>query len=587
MFRLKLLLFSLMIALFTPLITAQDDVLFHTLTVEDVERTYHLTLPDSTDDPVPLVVALHPAASSGNAMRALSGLDVAAERGFAVVYPNSDGFFWNDGRVDVPNNPLQLTDADDAGFIMALIDELVETHNIDPDRVYLTGQSAGGTMAYKLACTMPERFAAVALVSTLMWDYHRDQCPDEAPAPVNILIAHGTRDLVYPVQGRDFNPSASTTTFTLQDTVNYWIDRNDCEVEGFVEVGSGATIFDTCAEGTSVALYIMPGIAHNWPRISEGRVDDFAIDATQMLLDYFAGEDDWAPEPVSFELIDENGQNVPPRTYRAYVPTTYNPDDPMPLVIVLHGRPDSGFGIAYITDMNPVAEEEGFIAVYPDGLDMSWNYYYGISTAIQKDYVGDDGQFLRDLIVELSQDLNIDQSRIYVTGFSNGGFMTQYLACAEADQFAAFAVVGATFYPGLDRLCEDTPPQPILFMHGTEDVSIRWDGTRAPGGTHLSAFPVSQSLGWWATRNGCELQSEIEELPVSGDSPGSQVFYNTFPNCDEGAELIFYYVLGGGHNWPGVPGRISEEIAGLVNMDINASEEIWAFFEGYTREVDE
>ncbi len=167
--------------------------------------------------------------------------------------------------------------------------------------------------------------------------------------------------------------------------------------------------------------------------------------------------------------------------------------------------------------------------------------------------------------------------------------MTEYLACVEQDQFAAFAVVGSTLYGGLPPLCErnEAGPVPILFMHGTDDVSVPWDGLEIiPDTGYYNTYPMNLTLGYWAQHNGCSLVADYEELPISGESPGTLVYYNEFPECEPGSALIFYYIDGGGHNWPGIQGRLPESIAGRVNMDINANDEIWKFFSQYTRDLD-
>ena len=170
-----------------------------------------------------------------------------------------------------------------------------------------------------------------------------------------------------------------------------------------------------------------------------------------------------------------------PRQYSLYVPPTADPAEPLPLVIALHGRPGTGAGLAYLLDMNRVAAAEGFAVVYPDGKPVGaavsgneWNYARGFAGFV--DNGQDDVALLRTLAEDLSRDLNIDPRRVYVTGFSNGGFMTQRVACEAADTFAAFASVSATAGVGLLELCDGQPPAPMLLIHGTHDIVVRWAG---------------------------------------------------------------------------------------------------------------
>src|SRR5690606_5750681 len=95
-------------------------------------------------------------------------------------------------------------------------------------------------------------------------------------------------------------------------------------------------------------------------------------------------------------------------------------------------------------------------------------------------YPQDDVNFLKNLLDDLSVDLNIDQERAYITGYSNGGFITMRMACSGSDRFAAFASVGATFYPWMHDVCLGSDPAPILFMNGSQDISIPFDGIVQP-----------------------------------------------------------------------------------------------------------
>lgn len=543
-----------------------------TLMHDGLERSYTLHLPDgyNDDEPLPLVLALHPTASSGEWMAILTGLnDAADERNFIAAYPQSYEFAWNDGRETGP----AVSGTDDVGFINALVEHLTEAYAVDPERVYLAGYAGGGTMTYLAACQTHSPFAGVAVVGALLWDYHVTACPEEGD-PIPMLIMRGSADPFYLEDGRDFTVSS---TLSLENTLNLWGGRNGCDMEAGQQVAN-VTLYSDCAAGSRLAYYEVEGGGGNWPRTGNYHLNQFGVDATEIVIGFFAGDEDWAaaqPEPFTGQA----------RTYNAFVPSSYNPADRTPLVVVLHGRPDNGAGIAYISDMNTIAEREGFVAVYPDGLENEWNYTRAIPMFGNMD-TADDAQFLSDMVDDLAQDLNIDRERVYVTGFSNGGFMTQRLACEARDQYAAFAVVGATAFLGMIELCEDKAPAPILFMHGTEDVSIPWEGIpRSVGGEMVYlAAPMLRTIEFWIAHNGCDVTYEETQLEPQGDSPETSVHLLEFDGCPENSALDFYAIFGGGHNWPGVPGRLREDIAGNVNMDIHASQVIWDFFSEFTQE---
>ena len=572
------------IALVLGTTAAQAESTTEALVHDGIERTYHTYTPENFNGMA--LMALHPTVSSGKAMEAMTDLNEAAdEHGFMMVYPNSYTKSWNTGRDETGLQALEEP-INDTGFILALHDHLIETHGVDSDRIFLTGHSSGGGLAYLLACNAADQFAGVAVVGTLLWNFQADGCPEsDEPAPINLLVVHGNSDSRFPLEGQTWPNQQPDTPYVLrtlgiEQTMELYLDRSACAFDAIEGVEGVETVtFTDCADGVQLSLYVVPGAGHGWPRTGDYVLNQTGVDATELITSWMMGDADWAQPPGDSTISL-------PRSYRYYVPSTYDEAEAIPLVLVLHGRPDNGLGIAYITDMNPVAERESFVALYPDGIDFGWNYFYRYNVAnVDETGAVNDTQFFRDLIADVSQDVNIDPNRVYVTGFSNGGFMTQLLACEAQDLFAAFAPVGSTLFPGLPGICrvEGAEPVPILFMHGTDDVSIPWTGSRQQGLDAYISFPVPQTLGFWATHNGCDLEAEWEELPTLGDSPGTKVIRNDFPNCAPGSELTLYIIDGGGHNWPGVPGVIGPLIAGRVNQDIHGSQVVWDFFKEHTK----
>jgi polyhydroxybutyrate depolymerase len=263
------------------------------------------------------------------------------------------------------------------------------------------------------------------------------------------------------------------------------------------------------------------------------------------------------------------------RTYLLHIPPGYQATTPAPLVMVLHGRGGSGEHIAGYTKFNTLADQQTFITLYPDGLQNQWNYVRGVPgyNTLTTDDIG----FLLALIKEVQATHSIDSKRIYVAGFSNGGFMTQRLACEAPETFAAYASVSAAGFGGLLELCTTPHPMSILLMHGTSDRVIPWDGLSRDG--FLMLAPVPESIAFWAGYSGCEVQPKEMQLEQSAPETRVQILS---VNCPEGNEVILYSIHGGGHNWPGKTG-IPKAISGNVSMDIDATEVIWNFFKAHAR----
>lgn len=267
------------------------------------------------------------------------------------------------------------------------------------------------------------------------------------------------------------------------------------------------------------------------------------------------------------------------RSYDLYVPSSYDSETATPLVLVLHGRSSSGTRMAKITGFNERAEAFGFIVAYPEGLDKAWNYVHEIPGYRPGP---NDSEFLLQVVSILTNQYNVDARRIYVTGISNGGFMAQRLACYAPEKFAGFASVAAGGYAAMPRRCKEYRPVNMLYIHGTADVHVPWQGQRVTGPDgqpQQVTLSVTDSLKFWSRRNGCGPEVSEKELVQKGDSPETSVRFLTASQCVGNAEVSLYAVLGGGHNWPGSQGVIPARIAGNVNLDIHASDVILAFFQ--------
>jgi polyhydroxybutyrate depolymerase len=261
------------------------------------------------------------------------------------------------------------------------------------------------------------------------------------------------------------------------------------------------------------------------------------------------------------------------RTYLLHVPPSYEAETPVPLLLMLHGRGGTGKDIAELTNFSDLADENNFIVVYPEGLDNQWNYVKDVPG--YRGMTQDDTAFLLALLDEVSSQYSVDEDRVYVAGFSNGGFMTQRLACDAPERFAAFASVAAAGFGGMPEVCQTPSPLSILLMHGTLDAVIPWQGV-VRGNSYMLA-PVTDTLAFWSQYAGCEGEVTDRALPRKGDASETSVTLFSV-GCEESNEVLLYAVQGGGHTWPGVDDLMAQDWAGATNMDIEASKVIWEFF---------
>lgn len=222
---------------------------------DGLERRYLLTIPSqySANTPIPLVFNFHPLGGSAQQIFNVSQLDVVAEQeNFILVTPEGVDRAWA-----VTGFPLG-GNADDIGFVEAMIDQLLLSYAVDPNRIYATGFSNGGFLTFDLACKLSDRFAAVAPVSGIMTPTLIETCMPERAVPV--LQTHGTEDPLLPY------------SFATQ-SIDWWVTFNQTNAQALI-----SDLPDPFpANGTSVQRYIysdgVDGISVQHLRIEEGEHD--------------------------------------------------------------------------------------------------------------------------------------------------------------------------------------------------------------------------------------------------------------------------------------------------------------------------
>ena len=255
------------------------------------------------------------------------------------------------------------------------------------------------------------------------------------------------------------------------------------------------------------------------------------------------------------------------REYILYVPASYTPGTPVPLVLNFHGYTSNALEQMFYGDFRPIADTAGFIIVHPMGTvdilgNTHWNVGWGTSSV-------DDVGFASDLIDSLSAAYSIDPERIYSTGMSNGGFFSYTLACELSDRIAAIASVTGSMNNNQFTSCHPEHPMPVMEIHGTADGTVAYDG-------NILFAPIPSVLNYWVSFNHCStppVVTPIEDTDTSDGCTAERQFYAAGTN---GATVEHYKINGGAHTWPG------SAFGGVgTNQDIDASKEIWNFFSKY------
>lgn len=273
---------------------------------------------------------------------------------------------------------------------------------------------------------------------------------------------------------------------------------------------------------------------------------------------------------VSFDFEDRT------REYELVVPPDYDPSVPTPLVLNWHGLGSNGPDQLGFSEYPALAAREGFLVVAPTGVPAPDQTLNSWELTDDDDPTRDDVAFAEAVLDRMIATACVDESRVYTTGMSNGGYFSTRLVCELADRIAAASAVAALFHPDD---CEPSRPVPLLGFHGVDDAVVPYDG-----GGFSSLFPqeplelfepaIPDEFAEFAVGYGCA-PDPIEES-ISDDVTAFR-----YEGCPAGIEATFYRIGGGGHTWPGSTISLSiGQAAGLgaTTTDINATELSWEFF---------
>jgi polyhydroxybutyrate depolymerase len=266
------------------------------------------------------------------------------------------------------------------------------------------------------------------------------------------------------------------------------------------------------------------------------------------------GADDPPPEPARPAVSPAPGDHTlyldwqgVERNYELHAPPGYRPGVSLPLVVALHGRPSSAAKLRATTGLDEVADREGFLAAYPNGIDGAWQ--------AQGNAGVDDVGFVRAVVDHLVKTWGVDRRRVYATGFSDGARMSYELAVNASDVFAAIAPVSGPFEWG--RAKSDAGYKPA------EPVSV----VAFSGNRDSIANQISYGLARWHRHLGC---AAGEPQWLDRD----RTVNRTVAKCADGSDAVDYVVNRMGHGWPAPTDHAGTIDAGAV---------MWDFFVAHPR----
>lgn len=249
--------------------------------------------------------------------------------------------------------------------------------------------------------------------------------------------------------------------------------------------------------------------------------------------------------PGDYELLVASSGGI--RGYSLHVPGGWNGSSALPVLLVFHGVPRGD--MRAVTGFDAIADQRGFAVVYPESRDQDWAVGCTACTTAARSGI-DDVRFVEDLLDDLASSLPVDSRRVWAAGFSQGAFMTHFLACEIPDRIAAFASVAATMIEQVVIGCEPSRQVPWLFVHGSEDQVLPAAGQQ---GAFANTISIQTTTSIWADFDGCDEAPAVTDLPDGGDGERTVVRLHDWSACAAGIDVQWYEVVGGGHVWPGSP----------------------------------
>lgn len=267
----------------------------------------------------------------------------------------------------------------------------------------------------------------------------------------------------------------------------------------------------------------------------------------------FAGYADQAPSAFNsnFYSIDVNGVQ---RDLLFHLPANYVQGSRLPVLFSFHGYGSNGASQEVISGMSELADQYGFIVIYPEGLKDAAGFQLWNTHELQDQQT--DLDFVNETLRLLKLFYGYEPTRVYATGFSNGGGFANLLALKMSDTFAAISSVAGAYYN--NDAYTPNRPVPVMAFHGTADEVVPYEG-------FLVLPAIMDWANGWAHLNGCASNADVFF------SAGEILAERWSTGCSAPVELITIH--GKGHAWPG-----SAMSPDITSNQVNASQEMLEFF---------
>jgi polyhydroxybutyrate depolymerase len=271
------------------------------------------------------------------------------------------------------------------------------------------------------------------------------------------------------------------------------------------------------------------------------------------------------------------------RTYFLHVPPQSDSSRPLPLVLAFHGGGGQARSMVALARFDTIADREGFLVAYPDGVKRGWNDGRGGAADVRERGDVDDVAFVAALLDAIAKEHAVDVRRVFATGMSNGAIFSNLLAVRLAPRLAAIAPVAGGLAAPLEANFAPARPVSVLVISGTQDPLVPYAGGFVINERRGSVVGAERTARLWATRDGCAAEPRTARLPDTDPNDGCFARETTWGGGTNGTEVTLLTIEGGGHTWPGGSQYLPRLIIGRVCRDFDASERIWAFFAAHPK----
>jgi len=252
------------------------------------------------------------------------------------------------------------------------------------------------------------------------------------------------------------------------------------------------------------------------------------------------------------------------REFYVYVPTDLSSSNTFPpLLLNLHGYRRQAIDFLGYSGFQSLADVDHFIVIYPQGsiLPSSGQPHWNDS-GWTSESPANDIDFISSLIDWAYGEYQINLSRVYATGKSNGGKMSYHLACNLGYRIAGVASVGGSMTPNTYATCSPNQPTAIVHIHGRDDTVVPIDGNGR-------STPLADMIDYWKNYNACD-QETIFVIPDLNDDGYGGLLYR-YHECLNNVDVQLFLMDQIAHDWP----------TDLNDFDIIAADEIWNFLKEF------